>query len=182
MPRSARSAALLRQADAAVVEEAGEGRPALEHVVDRLGGLGMARQPGAFGAHPVFEIGDERPALSLARRQPVAGRHAVDLALDGEDRVDPPDRLDRQRRLAQIGQLEELAPAMAPARRLGDRPRLAPAVVEIAEPGIGIGLEDPGIAGEMPGGMLAGAIARVEEHRGRRVGPGERPVVAHIGP
>jgi hypothetical protein len=29
-----------------------EGQPARQHVIDRLGGLGVARQSGAFGAHP----------------------------------------------------------------------------------------------------------------------------------
>ena len=45
---------VVAEADAAVVEEAGEGRPARQHVVDRLGGLGIARQPGAVGAIPVL--------------------------------------------------------------------------------------------------------------------------------
>ena len=103
----------------------------------------MARQAGAFGAHPVFEIGDNRPALPLPSRQAVIGRHAVDFALNGEELIDPTDGLDCQRRLAQIGQLEELAPAMAPACRLGDRPRPAPALIEIAEAGISIGLRMP---------------------------------------
>ena len=142
----------------------------------------MTRQPGALAAHPLVEIGNNRPAFPLPRCQPVAGREAVNRALDREELVDAADRRDRKWRLAQIGQLEELASAMAPARRLGDRPGFAPAVIQIAEPGIGIGLQDAGIAGEMPGGMLAGAIARAEEHRGRRVGPGKRPVVAHIRP
>ena len=142
----------------------------------------MARQPGAFGAHPVFKIGNNRPAFALPRCQPVAGREAVDRALDREELVEAPDRRDRQWCLAQIGQLEELAPAMAPTRRLGDRPGFAFAAIQFAEPGIGIGLQDAGISREMPGGMLAGAIALVEEHRGRRIGPGKRPVVPHIRP
>jgi len=87
---------VVAQADAAVVEEAGESRPARQHIVDRLGGFGMARQAGALGAHPCFEIGDDGPALMLARRQAVAGREAVDLALDGEEFVDATDRLDCQ--------------------------------------------------------------------------------------
>ena len=41
MPRKARSAALFDQADAAIVEKAGEGRPALEHVIDGLGDVGV---------------------------------------------------------------------------------------------------------------------------------------------
>src|SRR5438477_9570422 len=47
---------VVRQADAAVVENAGEGGPALEHVIERLGDVGVTRQPGAFGAHPFFEL------------------------------------------------------------------------------------------------------------------------------
>ena len=73
------------------------------------------------------------------------------LALDGEDPSMRRTASTASGGFAQVGQLEELAPAMAPARRLGDRPRLALAVVEIVEPGIGIGLQDAGIAGEMPG-------------------------------
>ena len=70
----------------------------------------------------------------------------------------------------------------AQQRGLGDRPRLAAGLVEPVEPGIGIGLQDPGIVVQMPLGMLAGAVARVEEHRRRRSGAGERLVVAHIDP
>jgi hypothetical protein len=115
----------------------------------------MARQAGAFGAHPLFESGDNWPAFSPSHQQALGGRHAVDLALDGEEFIDPTDGFDGQRRPPEIGQLEELAPPMAPARRLGDRPGLAPAVVEVAEPGIGVGLQDAGVSGEMPGGVLA---------------------------
>jgi hypothetical protein len=142
----------------------------------------VARQSGALGAHPCFEIGDDRLAFPLPRRQAVRGRQAIDPTLDGEEFVDAPDGRDRQRRLPQIGQLKELAPAVAPARRLGDRPRLAPAVVELGEPGIGVGLQNAGIASEVPGRVFAGAVARVEEHCRRRIGSGKRAVVAHIGP
>jgi hypothetical protein len=44
-----------------------------------------------------------------------ASRLGADPALDGEDLVDALDRLDRQRRFAQVGLLEEVASAMAPA-------------------------------------------------------------------
>ena len=55
-------------------------------------------------------------------------------------------------------------------------------LVELVEPGIGVGLQDSGVAGQVLRGMLAAAIRRVEEHRRRRTGAAERPVVAHIGP
>jgi len=142
----------------------------------------VARQAGAFPPHPFLQLANERSDALPARRHALGRRAAVDFALDGEDRIDAADRLARQRRLAQIGQFEEVAPSMAPARGLGNRARFALSVVEIAEPGISVGLEDRGIAGKMPGGVLAVPVARVEEHRRRRIGPGERPVVAHIGP
>jgi len=78
--------------------------------------------------------------------------------------------------------LEEVAAAMAPARRLSDRAGFAFAIVEFAKPGISIGLQNPGIAGEMSGGMLAATVARIKEHGSWRVGPGKWPIVAHISP
>ena len=46
----------------------------------------------------------------------------------------------------------------------------------------GVGLEQPGISGQMVLRMLALAVARVMEHRRWRRGPAERPVVADIDP
>ena len=57
---------------------------------------------------------------------------------------------------------------MSPTRRFDDRTGLARGMIEIVEPGIGVGLQDAGIAGQMAGRMFAAAIARVEEHRRRR--------------
>ena len=72
---------------------------------------------------------------------------------------------------------------MGPAERLGDGTAGAGRRVEPAEAAIGVGLQDPGIAGEMPLGMLAAAVARiVEQHRRRPASPAERAVVADIGP
>ena len=62
------------------------------------------------------------------------GPGTVDLALDGEDLVDTAKHLDRQWHLPQIGQHEELAPAVRPARGFGDWPRTSPCLVEFAEP------------------------------------------------
>src|SRR5262249_57398902 len=141
----------------------------------------MARQTSAFGAHPLFEIDDDWLGFFLPHIQPVAGRQTVDPALDREDLVDAPNHLDGQWRLAEITQLEEVAPAMAPARRLGDRAGFAFAIVELAEAGIGVGLKDAGVAGQVPGGMLAGAIARinlnpaVDSRRGSNLRPGLQP-------
>ena len=71
---------------------------------------------------------------------------------------------------------------MRPTGGLEDRPRLAPGLVEPVEPGIGVRLQDAGERGQVPLGMLAAAVGRVEERRCRRVGPGERPVVPDVGP
>jgi hypothetical protein len=99
-----------------------------------------------------------------------------------EDRVDPPHRLGGERGTGDLGQLEQLASAMGPARCLGDRAGHAPRRVEFAEPGIGVGLQDALVPCQVPLRMLAGAVAGVAEHRRRRRRSGEGPVVADIGP
>jgi hypothetical protein len=79
---------IVGQADPPVIEKPGKGSPALQHVVDGLGGVGVARQPGALGPHPAFQCGNQRLDPLLSDGMPVLGRGAVDLALDGEDLVD----------------------------------------------------------------------------------------------
>ncbi len=139
--------------------------------------LALGGQP----AHPcVGPVLLDQPIESQPRNMTVTGGVTVDVALDGEDRIDAAHRLQRHRGLAGIGDDEELAPAVAPARRFGDWSGFALAVVEIAKPGIGVGLEDPRIAGKVPSRMLAVPVARVIEDCGRRVRPGKRPIVAHI--
>ena len=85
-------------------------------------------------------------------------RQAVDLALDGEQRIDALDRLDRDRRLVDARQIEELAPRMRPAGRFDDRPRLAVGLIEPVEPRIGVRLHQAGVARQMLLGMLAAAV------------------------
>jgi hypothetical protein len=84
---------IVRDADPPIGEEAREGPPALEHVVHRLGDLGMARELGAFPTHPDLELGHERGTLDLPCGQPLFGAEAVDGALDLEQRVDALDGL-----------------------------------------------------------------------------------------
>jgi hypothetical protein len=57
--------------------------------------------------------------------QTLLGREAVDLVLDGEQGIDALDRFDRDRRLLQPRQIEELASPVRPAGRLDDRSALA---------------------------------------------------------
>ena len=71
---------------------------------------------------------------------------------------------------------------MCPAGCLQDRPGRAAGLVELAVAAIGIGLQDAAVLSQVALRVFAPAIARVVEHRSRRRGPAERPVVAHIGP
>jgi hypothetical protein len=156
----------------------------------------VARQLGPLLAQPGFEVGDERGAQFLPDGPTLLGALTVNGAFDLEQRVDAADRFQGQRRdharrfavrLApgiglNIGQDEERPASVYPTRRLDDRPRLAVGLVQLVVAAIGIGLEDPGIAGQMPGRVLAAAITRIVEYRRRRVGPGERPVIPYIRP
>ena len=71
---------------------------------------------------------------------------------------------------------------MHPTRRLDERARLAFGLIEFGVATIGVGLEDPGITGQMRLRVIAAAVARVIEHRRRRRRSAERPVVAHVNP
>jgi hypothetical protein len=102
----------------------------------------VARHAGALFTHPDLEPGDEGCDLLLSHGQALIGGQAVDGALGCEDRVDPPHRLGGERGTGDLGELEQLAPAMRPARGLGDRAGLAAWRVELVEPGIGVGLQD----------------------------------------
>ena len=153
------------------MEESGEGSPAREHVVDRLGNRGMAREFGALGAHPVFQPGDQGGALFFApRAQTFHSGQSIDLALDVKERVDAfdglqSDRRDRRRILAapriggDAGQLEELASRMAPAQRLNDQAGFAIGKIEAVVAVKRVGLQNAGIAAEMPLGMLSRSTA-----------------------
>ena len=76
-------------------------------------------------AHPAFEIGDERVDLILPHSMPLFVRQTIEGALETEDCIDASHRLDRQRRFRQLSQLEEVAPAVCPTQRLGQRGRLS---------------------------------------------------------
>src|SRR5258707_4587962 len=101
------------------------------------------------------------------------GRH--NLGMTGRHRRN-------QQHLPQIGQHKDLAPAVGPARRLGDPAGSALGVVEIIEAGIGVGLQDTDPAREMPARMLATPVTRVEEHGGRRIAAAARSVIPHVEP
>jgi hypothetical protein len=138
----------------------------------------MARELGAFLAHPGLKLGDERGTLGLARYEPLIGVEAIDRTLDLEQGADAPDGLERDGRderwrhalgLAlgtgrDVGQHKELAPAMGPAARLQDQARTSIGFVELAESALGVSLQDPGEGGEMALRMFASSVARIVEH------------------
>ena len=113
---------------------------------------------GSGGAHPGLQVGDQRCDVLLPHGQALVGGQAVDGALGVKDGVDPAHGLDGQRGAGELGQLEQLASPVCPAPGLGDRPWLPPGMVEVAEPGIGVGLQDAGIACQVLVGVLAPAV------------------------
>ncbi len=131
---------IVRHAKAPIIEEAGEGVPAIETVVDRFCRVAVLREPGALSAQPSLQFDDQWPATLLAHAQALLWHEAVDLALDGEQDIDALDRLGRNRRLVEPRQVKELAPCMRPARSFDDRTSLAVGLVEFCEAGVGVGL------------------------------------------
>ena len=173
MPLQPSFGGIVREADAPIFEEQGEGRPALENVIDRLGQIVTAGELGELRAHIDMKIVDQWPAQRLADGQALLGALAIDGSLDLEQRVDAAHDLDRDRRqrdlllarglapgvLLDVGHGEERAPGMHPTRRLQDGPRTSPGQIELVVPVIGVRLQDAGISGQMRLRMLALAIA-----------------------
>jgi len=83
---------IVREADPAVFDESGKPVPTLEHVVDRLGDRGRARQARVLLTQPRFQSSQKGRALFLAYAQTLFGAQAVDVALDVEQRVNALDR------------------------------------------------------------------------------------------
>ena len=120
---------VVAEADPAVVDEAGEVDPAPEHVVHRLKDLGRARERIALAEQPGVHVVEKWFALLLAHGIPLVSAASVDRALDLEQLIQAPDRLQRDRgdRLAllalagillDVGQFEEAPPRMGEARHL----------------------------------------------------------------
>jgi hypothetical protein len=60
---------------------------------------------------------------------------------------------------SQIRHDEERAPRMDPTRRFKDISGTSPGLVELAASTVGVGLEYPGVVGQVRLGMFAGSIA-----------------------
>ena len=89
----------------------------------------------------------------------------MDGTLSAEDGSDPTQGLGGDRRFANLGQFDQLAPSVGPAPGLGNRNRLLPGEIEIAEPDVGVGLRDAIVFGQMSLWMMRG----VEIHTLTRV-------------
>ena len=107
-----------------------------------LAAVALGRQQHPFLTKEGPEFLGQRPRLCLTHGQPLGRCLAVDGSLDGEDLVNAAHRLHGDGRLGELGQVEQLTAAMAPARRLEDGRRLAPAVIEVVVARVGVGLHD----------------------------------------
>src|SRR5712664_2914840 len=173
---------VVRKTDAAVVEEAGERCPAVEKVVDRLGGIVLGGEQRSLLVHPDFKLGSERPRLFTAHGKPLLRRFAINAALDLEEHLDTTYSFAGDRRLSLFHQIDKLPPAVAPAGRFKDRSRLPLRLVELVVSIKGIGLHEAHIAGKMALRMLPGTTARVMERCRWWVFAAKRPIIADIGP
>ena len=144
---------VVREADPAIFDESGKPVPTLEHVIDRLGDRGRARQARVLLTQPRFKSGQNGRTLFMAYAEALFGAQAVDVALDIEQRVNALNRLQRNRRDrrcvlsapcigSDIGQLEELSPCVCPAQCGRNRSLRARGIVELVVPAIGVGLQD----------------------------------------
>ena len=128
------------------------------------------------------------PSLFLARGASLVGTAAVNGALDLEQRIQAPDRLQRDRRdrfaflafsriLLDVSQLEEAPPRMGQAKRRSDRRRFLLRIEQRFEAAVAIGLQDAGEGDQMPLRVFASSVARGVIDRRRRRGPGKGSVI-----
>src|SRR6516162_730793 len=75
------------QANPSVIQEAREGLPASEDVIDGLGRVVVLRQFGALLVEPSLKLSRERPTALLAHTRALLGAEAIDLALNGEQEI-----------------------------------------------------------------------------------------------
>ena len=60
---------VVAEADPTIAQEASEGLPALEHIVDRLGDIGVSGHSAARASHPALQRGNQRCGALLADRE-----------------------------------------------------------------------------------------------------------------
>ena len=108
-------------------------------------------------------------ALLLAHGTPLVGATAIDGALDLEQRVEAPDRLQRDRGdgfallafpgvFLDVGQLEEAPPRMGQTKRRCDRQYLLLRVEQRLKTIVAVSLQDAGEGGQMLLRVLASPV------------------------
>src|SRR6516165_9986296 len=167
--------------DAAIIEEAGEPDPVVKAVADLLSDCSLGGHAGELVLEPYLEREDEWSAAFLAHRAALVGARTADRLLDRVERRDALERFAGDRRVAALGEVEEVAPQMCPAE--GQRDRLAGCLVGDAFVGrVAVALHDAAIAIEQLERVDRTATRRIAEGDGRRVGPAPRPVIPGNGP
>src|SRR4051794_39383133 len=101
--------------DAAVFEEAGQSIPVVQAVSDLVGDRRLGGDAGKLKLEPAPEPLHQWLAFVLAYRATLVGAHAADRLLDGIELADAFERLARDRGIAALGDVEELAAQMCPA-------------------------------------------------------------------
>lgn len=149
------------------MEEGGEGRPCVEHVIHLLADLVFRGEQASLFTHPITQFLDERGGQDLAHGKPFGGGAAVDVALDVEDAVNALHSLKRERRYddafaglalqlsGDIGELEQISPGVRPAGGVNDHPLGSGRVVERIIARVIVSLQDAVEAGQMFPAVLA---------------------------
>ncbi len=99
-------------------------------------GLGHIVVFGERAVRATTHVDDQRAAALLAHAPALLRSKTVDLTFDSEQDIDALDRFGGDQRLAEPPEIDELAPAMCPARSFDDRTWLAIGLVEPAEAGM----------------------------------------------
>src|SRR5438552_3528870 len=111
------------------------------------------------------------------------GRLAIDLGLDDVKLLDTPERLFGDWRLGRVVDIEEVAAGMGHAGNLSDRRRLvALGSVQALITGIGVGVQEALVSGEVIARPLTLAIRAIAIECRRRSVPGPWSLVNDVGP
>ena len=127
-----------------------------EPIADDLGRLRAARETRELMLEEHLEGVDERARSCLAHGTALIGTCATHVLLDDVDLRNARHSLGGNRRIAALGDLEELAPQVAPAEGDGD-----PVRRQLLAGGIAVALHDAAIVGEQLVEMLAASPRRV---------------------
>src|SRR5256885_555616 len=148
----------------------------MQAVADRFGNRRLARNARELLLKPGFERLHERLALVLAYRMARVSTVPTDCLLDRIELRDSLKSFARDRCVAALGNIEEVAPKMAPAESKRDRCarcRISKGLVR----GISIALHDPAVVVEQLERVYGAAPGSVAVCNSRRVRSAPLPVV-----